>query len=89
MKILCDCEVIPATHPGTNHFIRNGDKSISPCFLRRGHDGPHILRRSDGKLIKWEHDYECECCSLDNQECFFYGEVSDQYALALLINSRE
>ena len=42
-------------------------KGCTGCTRERGHDGPHHDADVTGP-IAWEDDYECDCCSLDEQD---------------------
>ena len=88
MKATKTCGIIPGRN-GKHPLLENEDESISECILRTGHESAHVLKRQDGVYVKWAADLECGCCEPDNQVCFWYGEISEQDALALLVASHE
>lgn len=64
-----------------DHLLPEGGPRAphSPCLLRQGHDGPHLIE-DEGRYWEWEYDGEdCECTdeSLLNEmcTCFVYERV--------------
>jgi len=62
-------------------FPRREVKDEHGCLKDEGHNDAHVCRNSDGKLIEWEEDYECDCGCWDEWEddgdapCIIYSEV--------------
>lgn len=84
------CGILPSRND--IHFIHD-DEELPPCLLRRGHQGPHLLKRRDGSYFTWEPD-EMYCGDVDTcsclydggpVECFSYEEIPAQEAERMII----
>jgi hypothetical protein len=47
---------------------------LAECRLPNAHTGPHECVLSNGCVICWESDWECDDCDPDDCECFVWWE---------------
>lgn len=80
MKI---CYVIP---PRRGDIIgARIDSYYGECILPEVHNGPHLILTPEGKYIKWEDDFDCDCCSVhEDDRCYIYKEISKKEAEELI-----
>lgn len=62
-------------------FCRSEFNDITGCLKPSAHNDHHVCRTSDGRLMAWEDDYECNCGCWDDEEydsvCRVYWEVKE------------
>lgn len=57
------------------------DDYFAECILETGHLCPHIIRTPEGKYFQWEDDFDCDCCSFDEDDrCYIYSEITEAEA---------
>ncbi len=53
------------------------DGYLPQCVLARDHRGPHVFRTPEGELVAWEDDWNCGCCSPEEDDrCYVYWPVT-------------
>lgn len=64
------------------------DDYLGECILKANHSGPHLLLTPEGRYIKWETDWDCDCEGCQDFSsgdfCYFYGEVDKEEAEKML-----
>lgn len=61
----------------------SGHKDINGCLKPHAHNDAHVFRDQNGKLVKWEDDYNCTCGCWDEYDkgdpdvCIIYCEVKN------------
>jgi len=62
----------------TGHMYTD-PKDKDGCLKESNHDGDHVFKATDGRLISWDYDWNCDCpdCHTDNfsDMCMVYSEV--------------
>ncbi len=75
------CYVCP---PRQKDIIRYYGESDFSCILPSGHWGCHIFKLPNGKYIRWEDDFECDCCEVDEDDrCYFFGPITKKEFLKI------
>lgn len=78
------CNILPARlNELLRHYGYYGDdqkECDASCVLPYAHFCLcHVFRLPDGRYIKWEDDYDCDCCEPDEEDrCYSSGEVSKE-----------
>lgn len=65
------------------------DICSTECLRTAPHwDGCHIFKTVDGQYIKWQDDYTCDCCAVEDDEngdrCFTFEKITEKEALELI-----
>jgi hypothetical protein len=54
------------------------DGYLAECILLQGHLSPHVVKTPEGKFMAWQDDFECGCCTGDDDDrCTVYWEITE------------
>ena len=72
--------------PRQEDIIGDRDGSyFAECIRRRCHSGPHVFLTPEGRYFSWEDDWDCDCCTPEEDDrCYVYQEISKDDYLALI-----
>lgn len=77
------CGVIP---PRYKEDIGLRDDGYLPECIRPLHQmDPHVFQTPEGKYFVWRDDWECDCCTHNEEDrCYVIGEIPEVEALKLI-----
>jgi hypothetical protein len=77
------CGIIPPRHRQVIGYRRDG---YVPECIRPSHQmEPHIFLTPEGKYFAWQDDWDCDCCTPEEEDrCYVVGEISEAEALRLI-----
>lgn len=80
------CDYLVPRFYGVGVPVRDGE--IGECLLKKGHEGEHLVKTSDGYYRWCPQEWFCEedgkVCDCDFIECYIYQHISKKQAKRIL-----
>lgn len=77
------CGIIP---PRRDTILEHRDDGyLGECILPSGHWCAHVLHTPEGKYIQWKDDFDCDCCSPEEEDrCYVFEPITKKEVKKLI-----